>query len=268
MSRTIAIAALAAGLAAVTAAGTARAQGAPQGYWDCRRSYGAYTSERQMLGDTKFECLGAIFGGPGICGDGSHGSPGTWVDIAGGISQSCEDHSDSFYGYFEDGDSAPAGAGGEWNGCTIHYGAPYQTSPQVSTGDRWIAGINQGWDRWPDAFWSGMYSLWGCPSWGGGAPMRGPFASIYDLETCVDKSIIGTVYWPDFQVNANVVQEYDCYGAAGYVKYDLVGDAGLSCSNPATWCESQVCADLHVRGSFECFFVPTGCNYYDPYYCP
>ncbi len=245
----------------------AHAQGTPQGYWDCRRSFGAYTSERQMVGDTKFECLGSLFGGPGLCGDDSHSAPGTWVDISGGISQSCEDHSDSFYGYFEDGDSAPVGAGGEWNGCTIYYGAPYQTSPQVSTGDRWIAGINQGWDRWPDSWWSGHYSVWGCPYGAGSAQMRGPFASVYDLETCTDKEIIGTVYWPDFSVTGNLVQEYDCLGSTGYVKYDLAGDTGLACSTPASWCENSVCADLHVRGTFECFFVSTGCDYYDPYSC-
>lgn len=241
---------------------------AAQGYWDCRKSgWSAYTTERKMLGDTKFECLGSLYGGPGICGDKSHGSPGTWVDIAGGISQSCDDHSSSFYGYFEDGDSAPVGAGGEWNGCTIYYGPPYTTSPQVSYGQRNIDGINQGWDRWPNAYWSGFYYVWGCPNFSGGAPMRNPFASIYDLDTCTFKSIIGTVYWPNFSVNGTLAQQYDCEGNYGYVRYDLAGDTGSSCSSPASWCESTVCADLHVRSSMECFFVPTGCNVYDPYSC-
>jgi hypothetical protein len=112
-----------------------------------------------------------------------------------------------------------------------------------------------------------MYQVWGCPYGGGSAPMRGPFASVYDLETCADKSIIGTIYWPDFSIFGNPVHEYDCYGTGGYVRYDLSGGTGLSCSTPASWCESTVCSDLQVNGTFECFFVPTGCNYYDPYYC-
>ncbi|MEZ4362658.1 MAG: hypothetical protein R3B48_20875 [Kofleriaceae bacterium] len=252
---------------ALLALGARDARAQQAGYWDCRRSYGAFTTERKMLGDTKFECLGSAFGGPGICGDKSHGSPGTWVDIVGGISQTCDDHSDSFYGYFTDGDSAPIGPGGEWNGCTIRYGAPYTTSPQVSYGARGIAGINQGWDRWPDAWWSGYYMISGCPQANWSSAMRGPFASIYDLDTCSFKSIVGTIYWPNFQVSSQLAQQYDCDGSYGYVSYDLIGDTGTSCSSPANWCESTVCADLHIRGRFECFFVPTGCDYYNPYGC-
>ena len=69
------------------------------------------------------------------------------------------------------------------------------------------------------------------------------------------------------EVTSQLAQQYDCDGSYGYVSYDLIGDTGTSCSSPANWCESTVCADLHIRGRFECFFVPTGCDYYNPYGC-
>jgi hypothetical protein len=60
------------------------------GLWECCRGpWSAYTTYRSMEGLTSFEC-------GGICGGDSHTQPTSWMDITGGISQSQEDHSDSF----------------------------------------------------------------------------------------------------------------------------------------------------------------------------
>src|SRR5262245_8127833 len=181
--------ALAAGLGL---ASTASAQWEIQTYWECHRApWSAYTNYRGMEGQTLFEC------GGGICDDSSHSQPTSWVDFTGGISQSQEDHSDSFFG--------PLSV--EWNGCDSYVS-------QLPTGVRWIVGINQGWDRWPAPWGSGRYRMEAISFvTGTHDTVRTPFGSVYDLD-CLPgwlswlwggscpKDVIGTIYWDNFPVTA------------------------------------------------------------------
>jgi hypothetical protein len=213
-------------------------------FWDCTKSpWTAYTTYRSMEGWTAFECGGG-------CGDTGHSQPYSWVDITGGISQSQEDHSDSFYGPVS----------GEWDGCAL------QGSHQESTGVRNIVGLDESWDRWPLGFRSvridqNDISFLNGSSW----PMRTPFASVYDLDCApwigwiwggsCPKDIIGTIYWGDFPVTARllsgnpVAHEFQAFGGANWI---LEGDALVACSAPENGCQSVVCADLHVRANFQC----------------
>lgn len=232
----------------------AQAQWEIQTYWECRQGpWSAYTNYRSMEGRTSFEC-------GGICDDSSHNQPTSWVDFTGGISQSQQDHSDSFFGPLS----------GEWNGC-----AP--SGSQVSTGVRWIDGVNQGWDRWPTRWGSGQYWMEDISFVTGGTDtMRAPYGSIYDLDCApgwiswtwggsCPKAIVGTIYWDNFPVTAhlaagNPVVTGTGYGpGSGYARWNLVGDTGVFCSTPDNSCQSSVCADLHVRGTFECTWTS-----YDP----
>lgn len=239
------------------AAGTAQAQ--QQGYWECRKSgWSAYTTYRKMEGLTSFEC-------GGICGDNSHTQPTSWVDITGGISQYQEDHSDTFFGPLN----------GEWNGCAA------TGAVQESAGARWMVGINQGWDRWPGQ-WG--YSQWGpMQFWMDDISffnestdyMRTPYGSIYDLDCApgwlswiwggsCPKNIVGTIYWGNFPVTSHLVAGNPVVDSSwgypqGYARWDLAGDADVSCSTPDNGCESVVCSDLHVRSSLECTWTV-----YDP----
>src|SRR5687768_16118164 len=105
------------------------AGGAWAGHWECTVGFWkAGTAYRRMEGPTRFEC--------GTCGDNSHSRPTSWVDIVGGLSHTCEDHSSSFYGPYN----------GEWNGCTRDYGGP---AIQESFGDREIMGFTWGGPQLP-----------------------------------------------------------------------------------------------------------------------
>jgi hypothetical protein len=240
---------LALGLAAASCLALAQghAAHAQQGYWQCRQApWSAYTEYRKMEGLTSFEC-------GGICGDNSHTQPTSWVDITGGISQSQEDHSDTFFGPLN----------GEWNGCAA------SNSTQVSTGAKWMVGINQGWDRWPHQWGSGQYGMEDLSFiTGSTGTMNTPYGSIYDLDCApgwiswiwggsCPKNIVGTIYWDNFPVTAylaagNPVVSYDYGSGQGYVRWNLVGDTGVFCSIPEDGCQSVVCSDLHVRSSLEC----------------
>jgi hypothetical protein len=229
-----------------------------RGYWNCiKGGWSAYTTVRVMEGGTAFEC-------GGICGDDSHTQPTSWVDFTGGISQSQEDHSDSFFGP----DS------GEWNGCAS-FG-----SSQTSTGVRWIEGVNQGWDRWPTTWFTAHWTASNLSSFNGRtAPMNSPYGSVYDLDCApgwlswmwggsCPKDVIGTIYWDNFPVTSHLVDgdpvvadPTDPYGW-GFAKWELRGDTEAFCSTPANGCESVVCSDLHVRSTFQCTWVaPDGCPY-------
>jgi hypothetical protein len=173
------------------------------------------------------------------------------VDIAGGISQSAEDISDTFFGPLN----------GEWNGCT--------NNVQVSTGMRWIEGINQSWERWPQQWGSGQYFTDDISFiTGSSGAMNYPFASVYDLD-CISgwlswlwggscpKDVVGTIYWENFPVTAhlaggNPVVSYNYGTPYGWARWYLLGDAGVACSSPENSCESVVCADLHVFSTLEC----------------
>lgn len=203
------------------------------GYWACARwSWTATTTERSMIGQTQFEC------GPGHCGDSSHTQPLSWVDIWGGISQSCEDHSTSFWGPWA----------GEWDGCRT-------LGTQVSTGVRAIEGINQSWDRLPTRWKSGYYYDEDISYFGVTQNMNQPFASVYDLDTCITGDIIGTIYWPNFPVTATLLggDPSDPHGV-GYAKWALQGSTGVSCSTKQSSCETVVCSDLVVSSTFECIW--------------
>jgi len=216
-----------------------------QSYWECHRAaWSAYTTYRGMEGATFFEC------GGGLCGDSSHTQPTSWVDFTGGISQSQNDHSDSFFGPLS----------GEWNGC-----APNGTS-QSSSGGRWIESINQAWDRWPTLWGNGQYGDTDISFLNESTDtMHTPYGSIYDLDCApgwlswlwggsCPKDIVGTIYWDNFPVTAHLAAGNPVFNGFGYgyARWDLVGDTGVFCSQPDTGCESVVCSDLHVRSTYEC----------------
>lgn len=222
------------------------------GYWSCHQGgWSAYTTYRSMEGLTSFEC-------GGICGDDSHNQPYSWVDFTGGISQSQQNTSDSFFGPFS----------GEWNGCAS------TGASQVSTGVKWIEGINQSWDRWPNAWWSSNYAGDMTSFSNYSSPMRTPYGSVYDLDCApgwiswtwggsCPKEVIGTIYWDNFPVTSRLIAGNpvpDVYGGYGYAKWELAGDTGVFCSTPANGCESVICSDLHVRNYFECTWIPVDEN--------
>jgi len=213
------------------------------GYWTCNRTWWAQTNTRTMKGPTHFEC------GPGSCGDASHTQPTTWVDIAGGVSQSCEDHSESFYGPYS----------GEWSGCSAFN--------QTSTGARAIAGVNQSWDRWPTLWRNGRYDGCSMASLVTSGTVRDPFATVYDLDYCSFKQLIGTIYWGDMPVTARVASgstsptSCTSTGGTGQFKLLIEGSKGNTCSGLANSCASVVCADLKVTGQLDCTWTaPQTCN--------
>jgi hypothetical protein len=213
------------------------------GYWTCSRGpWYASTSYRAMQAPTRFEC--------GIgCPDASHTQPNTWVDIVGGISQSCEDHSDSFFGPYS----------GEWNGCSIAYPAP---NWQISTYSKPIAGVNQNWDRWPTTWRNGRYDQCSLSSLVTTAYMQNAFATVYDLDYCSQKQLIGTIPWGNVPVTARVqygsTSPTSCTstGGTGSVQLTLEGGRGSACSGVENSCANVVCANLSVRGSLSCTWSP------------
>lgn len=219
--------------------------GHAQGYWDCYGTWDAWTTQREMRGDTKFECKGYISPWPAKCGDWSHSWGNTWVDIVGGLSQSCQDHSDSFFGPRD----------GEWHGCLS--GNPIQ----ISTGEKHVAGINQWWDRWPVSTYNGSYSPWTLNSYIGATfYMRDPFATVYDLDGCSILQDVGTVYWGNFPIQSQLVSGHPFDTAAGYVTFEFSGSAGLSCSWLQDECQTVVCSDLHVRKQLSCYWMEEYCG--------
>lgn len=217
-----------------------------KGYWDCTIGWSAGTTFRSMSG-TNIECGGSFLFIPGYCGDTSHSQPNTWIDIVGGVSQSCEDHSTSFYGPYS----------GEWNGCTWAY--------QESTGYQPITGINQQAFFWP--FGGGYRDIWddgycydpwedpplppyGWYSYPVTFTVNGAFASVYDLDYCINKQLMGTIYWPSFTVTSQVVTDEPEHKLV-YVD----GSVGTACAVKQSSCENDsLCADLTVRARHECYW--------------
>lgn len=170
----------------------------------------------------------------------THSWGATWVDIVGGLSQSCDDHSDSFFGP----DS------GEWHGCL----SGNQT--QVSSGEKQIASINQWFDRWPLGTYNGAYS----PDTLNGYIdatfyMRDPYATVYDLDGCGIYQDVGTMFWGNFPVQSTLVSGHPYDTGAGVVVFELMGGAGLSCSSVEDECQTVVCADLGVRKRLTCYWT-------------
>jgi hypothetical protein len=195
---------------------------------------------------TRIECGGSFLGIPGICGDTSHSQGPTWVDIVGGLSQSCEDHSTSFYGPLA----------GEWNGCTSAY--------QQSIGYQAITGLRQSAPWWP--FPGGVKDVWDdgfChdPFLGPEDPLyawffqtsptftvSGAYATVYDLDFCINKQKMGTIYWPDFTVTAEVVTDEREYKVT-----HITGSVGTACAVPETSCTNDsLCSDLLVQAVQTC----------------
>jgi len=213
------------------------------GYWNCSRTWNAQTTTRSMIGPTHFECTFAT------CGDTSHSQPETWVDIVGGISQTCQDHSESFYGPYS----------GEWSGCS-----PFN---QSSTGTRRIDGVNQSWDRWPTLWRSGRYDGCSMSSLVTSDYVRGAFATIYDLDGCINKQLVGTINWGDVQVTARLINGWtsptSCTSTSstGNFTLQMTGSRGNTCGGTSTSCNNPVCADLQLFGNLTCnWTAPQTCN--------
>ena len=218
-----------------------------RGSWTCTTyGWGAGTTFRSMQG-TRFECGGGIpLVIPGICGDTSHSQPESWVDIAGGLSQSCDDHSSSFFGPLS----------GQWDGCN-----PYAL--QVSSGYQTVESVNNASAWWP--FPGGVQDVWSdgfCenPLLGPSPPpyvwftqpanftVSGVFATVYDLDTCIDKQLIGSVYWADFTVVATVVTDTPTYKVT-----QATGQAPVACAVQENECTNDVlCSDLAVNTTQVC----------------
>lgn len=208
------------------------------GYWNCATYWSAYTTDRTMQG-THLEC------GWFTCSDRSHTTGRSWVDIVGGVSQTCEDNSTSFYGPLN----------GEWDMCDQSGFAN-----QRSTGQQWITGVNQAWERFPQ--------IGGCPP----PPvvhMDRPFMSIYDLDYCFIKQIAGTINFSNFPLYATRLSG-DCDDPySNTVRYAFTGGDSVQCcggDGPYQHCEggctnNKLCSDLQVVGSYTCtWYEPPPCR--------
>jgi len=187
-----------------------------------------------MRGTTRFEC------GWGECGDLSHSQPTTWVDIVGGLSQSCEDHSNSFRGPY-----------GEWNGCLSW------TGTQVSTGRYRIDGIAEYQGFWP-ASWYSLGFMASVTNIRGPVESKvdyvsGAWASVYDLDYCFHVKIIGSIYYATFPVRATLTGgNPDAASGGDWAQFKLSGSTGLACSTKQSSCETVVCSDLEVEATLFC----------------
>lgn len=210
--------------------------------WQCTKGpWRAFTTIRQMRGTTRFECGGGIpwLGIPGICGDMAHTENESWVDIVGGLSQSCEDHSDSFYGPVN----------GEWQGC-------FGGGIQESTGRKQIAGVAQYQGFWPTSFdYIGFTSL--VTNIRSSIESRvdhvsGAWSSVYDLDKCTFVKIIGSIYYPTFAVWPVLNGGDPDASGPGWATFLIRGSTGLSCSVKQSSCETVVCSDLQVEATLYC----------------
>jgi hypothetical protein len=213
------------------------------GYWYCQKyAWNASTNERRMVGITHFEC-----GAAGVCSDLSHTQPTSVVDIAGGLSQTCENDARSFYGPL---------AGGEWNGCNNN-----PSLVQVSKGKQDVLGVNQLWNQWPLYWKGGNWNTTNLNFLNGHIEyMPDPFASVYDLDTCIDKQHINTIYWGPIAVKSTLVAGSSAEpapGAYGFARFDIRGTAPVKCSGSPILCQDrgQVCSDLEVWALYECNYL-------------
>jgi hypothetical protein len=203
--------------------------------WSCTKGpWRAYTNRREMRGTTRFEC------GWGECGDLSHSQPSSWVDIVGGLSQSCEDKSDSFRGQY-----------GEWNGCLTW------TGTQVATGRYRIEGIAQYQGFWPTSFefigFLASVTDIQDPIESRVDYVNGAWASVYDLDFCFHVSIIGSIYYPTFPVRATLSGgNPDASSGSEWAEFTSRGSTGLACSIKRSSCETVVCSDLDVEATLFC----------------
>jgi len=216
----------------------------PAGVWRCVASgWAAETTVRTMEGRTQFEC------GWFHCGDMSHTQPTTWVDIVGGLSMSCEDHSSSFFGP----------EGGEWDGCSGEHGdGPHQES----RGAQPIEGLDQGSSIWP-RYWvalagdhapAGLAALLDDHA----EALAGPFATVYDLDGCLIRQLVGTVYYGDLSVVSRRVEgDPSRPDRSRTLAWSIEGASdGLRCSDVEGDCTNVVCSDLRVWSTFRCAWVP------------
>jgi hypothetical protein len=236
------------------------------GYWTCNRgNWMAWTTYRSMRSPTQFEC-------GGWCDDSSHTQPDSWVDIVGGISNECDDHSYSFAGPNS----------GEWNGCTLEYPGP---DWQVATGYAGIDSVDQTWDRWPLTWRNGRYDDCDLGDLVTTAYVWGAFATVYDLDYCSWIDAIGTIEWGDVPVTASVLWgstnpgSCDDQQATGNFRLLLNGGRNVACSENYLACGNVLCADLGLSGYLDCDWTPprpcdppgTFCNAYwntsDPNCC-
>ena len=229
------------------------AQPAIAGWLCSNRGWEAHTTERNMQGLTRFECKGSLSPFPGLCGDWSHTAPETWVDIVGGLSRTCDDHSSSFDGPL----------GGEWNGCTLFHPDPAVPSRffQESRGPQRVESVDQSWDRWP-AKWPrrALFPVRDVSFLAGVDGMRDPFATVYDLDGCLIKQAIGTVHWGNFPVTSHLFAGDPTSPEPGFALFFLAGDSGVRCSTPENSCQNVVCADVHVNSNYRCFWVEPDCG--------
>lgn len=203
--------------------------------WKCTKGpWRAYTTRREMRGTTRFEC------GWGECGDLSHTQPESWVDIVGGLSQTCEDKSDSFRGPY-----------GQWQGCVTWSGS------QVATGRYRIEGIAEYQPFWPES-WYNIGFLASVLDIRSSIESRvddvsGAWASVYDLDYCFHVKIIGTIYYATFPVRATLkAGNPDASSGEDWAQFTLRGSTGLACSTKKSSCETVVCSDLQVEATLFC----------------
>lgn len=212
----------------------------PPGHWRCEQApWSAETTRREMRGPTRFECGGLR------CGDLSHSQPSSWVDIVGGLSDSCEDHSPSFYGPDD----------GEWNGCLDAADA------QVSVGPQPIDGLDLDASFWPRP-WDELAGPIATDALraaleGRQDHLRDPFATVYDLDFCAFKQLIGTITWGEVPVVAHLRDgDPDDPRTRGWARFAIEGEAPLACSALEGDCTNVVCADLRVRTEVTCVWAP------------
>lgn len=207
--------------------------------WNCVTYWSAYTTERTMLG-TRAECA---------CGIPFHTCRESWVDIAGGVSQACDNHSRSFKGWT--GAECKTGGGlCEWNMCD-------EWNLQQSLSLEWIDSVNQNWNRFP--------TVWGCPP-PAVVYMNDPWFTVYDLDGCINKQLVGSLYFADFPLYATKVSG-DCSDPYSTVIYRLTGGDQVHCCG----------GDAVTRRTTESYYDPmcsaTRGSYIcraagEPCYCP
>lgn len=222
----------------------ARPPAAVAACWECYPdAWQAWTFYRAIKNPTNFEC------GWDTCGDKSHSKGNTWVDFVGGISSECNDHSSSFYGP----------RSGEWHGCSEH-----DTQTQESFGWQPIQDVAPPtWDRWPLRWRYGMYQTDDISFLLAPDTMRDPFGTVYDLDLCSSIDPVGTVYWGNFPVYAELISG-STTPEAGFAVFHLSGQAGASCGPDEGQCRSSVCSDLMVSGHLRCYVVGETCGSPDP----
>ncbi|MBI2498944.1 hypothetical protein HYV88_01740 [Candidatus Woesearchaeota archaeon] len=206
--------------------------------WSCvQGNWKAFTTVREMNNPTQFEC------GLLKCGDVSHTQPYSWVDIVGGISKICNDHSDSFFGPND----------GQWNGCA-------KTGTQTSSGTKIIDSIDQSASIWP-TYWYEKSNQDSYPS----DKLMDLFQQheenidylhmeIQDLDNCVAMQYIGLIDYKDLKVKS-YLSSGSPYSPNQDVTFLIDGKIDKKCSKKRDECENIVCSDLNIRNEINCHMV-------------